>query len=251
MKLNLSKLKQKYGIVFIVFVVLGLLVGGFGLGFFGAVTYGHSIVCVEGICSNVTFICDNGLCHAGGSYIVPGSIQCSNDLKCDQGEDELCKNECVGHPCNCNSVCENGESQIYCPSDCFPPPKCSNNMVCEGTESYLNCPFDCVCDKDNVCEITRGENMLNCLSDCEQKCEDNTVIGYCSVNKPFSCEGNKSLVSLCSICGCPENMVCQSDNTCKEKPEDFWVKNKNIILIVLIVITFLGLVYLTRIKGDE
>ena len=59
-------------------------------------------------------------------------------------------------------------------------------------------------------------------------CEDKTVIGTCSINKPLYCEARTyqpptdiKLVNNCKYCGCPINLpYCFSDGTCKHKHEE-------------------------------
>lgn len=47
-----------------------------------------------------------------------------------------------------------------------------------------------------------------------QKCADGTPYGQCSINKPKYCEDG-NFVNKCSLCDCPINQVCQTNNSCK------------------------------------
>ncbi len=44
-------------------------------------------------------------------------------------------------------------------------------------------------------------------------CNDGTVSGSCSINKPKYCD-NGNLINRCSSCGCPSGTSCQSDGSC-------------------------------------
>lgn len=45
------------------------------------------------------------------------------------------------------------------------------------------------------------------------KCTDGTQYGQCSATKPLYCDAG-TLVSKCSVCGCPSGQSCQGDGTC-------------------------------------
>lgn len=55
---------------------------------------------------------------------------------------------------------------------------CDDNMVCGEGETYQNCPLDCACNKNGQCEEYLGENIYNCLADCQNTKEAKNIL-YC------------------------------------------------------------------------
>ena len=50
----------------------------------------------------------------------------------------------------------------------------------------------------------------------EKKCSDGTKLTSCSSNKPKYCFNNLELRDKCDLCGCPNDLLCNSDGSCKE-----------------------------------
>jgi len=122
--------------------------------------------------------------------------------------------------CDDDGACEPGENSFNCPNDCYcgnptidPGEQCEgtnlNNQTCElqgfpggGTLSCNNstCQFDfsgCiggVCDNDDQCELSQGENSSNCSNDCY--CGD----GVCEPgeNCPADCGGGPGSAITCT-----------------------------------------------------
>lgn len=50
----------------------------------------------------------------------------------------------------------------------------------------------------------------------DKKCSDGTKLTSCSTNKPKYCFNNLELRDKCDLCGCPDELLCRSDGSCKE-----------------------------------
>jgi len=121
--------------------------------------------------------------------------ECLTDEACSSGECvtlELCQNECSSTGLR---KCSNNSYQI-----------CGNHDEdsCLEWGLLVSCPSNTIC-QDGSC--------------VHQNCADGTLHGQCSTNKPKYCD-NGSLISECSLCGCPSGQECQGDGSCKITEED-------------------------------
>lgn len=119
--------------------------------------------------------------------------ECVNDNDCK--EDETCEN----HICQ-RIVCG------YC--------EFIENRQCKDYE----CCSDFNCDDNNPetldkCIDPRTKNS-RCEHEIVKKCDDDTIYGQCSTNKPKYCD-NGNLIDKCSVCGCPSGQQCQADGSCR------------------------------------
>ncbi|TQF13664.1 hypothetical protein FJV41_22655 [Myxococcus llanfairpwllgwyngyllgogerychwyrndrobwllllantysiliogogogochensis] len=98
--------------------------------------------------------------------------QCG-DRECDGNERVTCPSDC---PASCgNGICEVGENQSTCPTDCGYSPYCGDG-VCGAGE---NCPVDCgpMClTPKAITPPPQDENFIHVCGD-----------GYCEVNEYSNC----------------------------------------------------------------
>ena len=83
-----------------------------------------------------------------------------------------------------------------------------------GTTSLIPLP-SAQCG-NGICEPPT-ESQATCSQDCKEGqiyCEDGTISGQCSKNKPFFCNTNGYLVPQAGACGCPTGLVAKPDGTC-------------------------------------
>jgi len=130
----------------------------------------------------------NGECNSGACEDIVPSTSGIGGVDLPPGS---CQDSIGGSQCNDDGTCDPGENSFSCPNDCYcgnptidPGEQCEgsnlNNQTCElqgfpggGTLSCNNstCRFDysaCigVCDEDDQCELSQGENSGNCPKDC-------------------------------------------------------------------------------------
>lgn len=151
-------------------------------------------------------------CFEGTEY---GKCSSVKPKYCDNG---ALKPNCQKCGCPSDQVCiENGE--------CIP--KCSDGTLfgkCSKTQPFYcfkgnlleNC-FKCGCYEGGACQADG-----RCTGTRIRRCDDNTIYNRCSKDKPKYCENGK-LIDKCSLCGCPEGMLCEDDK-CIEKEQEIIVK---------------------------
>ena len=76
----------------------------------------------------------------GAECACPGSLQNLGNGRCEEGGGG---GGGASAQCNGDSICQEGETQEGCPSDC--PWGCNNNGNCDDAngEDFNNCPYDC------------------------------------------------------------------------------------------------------------
>ncbi|MDO8741507.1 MAG: CARDB domain-containing protein [Candidatus Woesearchaeota archaeon] len=70
---------------------------------------------------------------------------------------------------------------------------------------------------NSIDELNENNNELTktiTVATTPQACSDDTSYNSCSSTKPVYCD-NGNLVNKCSLCGCEEPLICQSDGSCK------------------------------------
>ncbi len=146
---------------------------------------------------------------------------CGNSV-CEEGEtNNTCATDCGPPSPTCgDSTCNTGEAFEICPSDCPYKGFACANAVCEGGESYESCPQDCSVSNiigsacgDGACEP--GEDANYCPADCSSikpNCGNNICDSWeteatCSAD----CEGATAGEEACNSnqdCGYKE--ICSS-----------------------------------------
>jgi hypothetical protein len=130
-----------------------------------------------------------------------------------------CPLDCPAVTCNYDGICQTGETESGCSSDCG----CDYDGTCESArqENTSNCSSDCGCDYDGTCESARGETTSNC-TDCTVCVVDNwcnsptenatNCPADCACNSNGVCESARGeTASNCSYdCGCNSNGTCES-----------------------------------------
>jgi hypothetical protein len=105
---------------------------------------------------------------------------CNNNWSCESWNGETyenCPQDCPPpNPCNNNWSCETsiGETHENCPQDCpnegGGEPQCNNNGICEEGEIQETCTSDCPwgCNNNGVCQVENGEDERSCPTDCKK-----------------------------------------------------------------------------------
>ena len=77
----------------------------------------------------------------GAECACPGSSRNLGNGRCEEGGGGGGGGDST--QCNGDSICQEGETQEGCPSDC--PWGCNNNQICDDAngEDFNNCPYDC------------------------------------------------------------------------------------------------------------
>jgi len=109
-----------------------------------------------------------------------------------------------------NLACQEGNYVTYY-SDLL----CSNSISNAGFGNVLGYYYS----QEDIravfpCQDGWPAHQLDFLA-CNQ-CEDGTVEGECSDNKPFYCQTTRNLISNCQECGCLPTKICQEDGTCRK-----------------------------------
>jgi len=91
------------------------------------------------------------------------SGECGNKV-CEVGETDVsCPSDCVCAYCGDNA-CNGGENCSSCEADCG---QCCGNGACDFGETCNDCPGDCgICCGNGLCEPGYGETCSNCTGDC-------------------------------------------------------------------------------------
>jgi hypothetical protein len=74
--------------------------------------------------------------------------------------------------CNGNLICELGENESNCPSDCIIIEVCDNNGICENEETESNCPNDCVIMEEPV---FKEEDIPEEFAPVQWECNNNEI----------------------------------------------------------------------------
>lgn len=119
-----------------------------------------------------------------------------------------------------NNICDNNDGWndtgfVNCTTSCYLGPKCSDNtpwehcsttkpLFCDSGELTYDCTI-CGCSEGRICSSETGgcetpETVLD-------ECQDGTLYGECSVNKPLFCDYG-ILVYDCGVCGCSDSYEC-------------------------------------------
>jgi hypothetical protein len=94
--------------------------------------------------------------------------------------------------------------------------------------SNCGCPLGKTCQTDGSCKTIPSANITQPATNTSNqsqpvatKCYDGTIGNECSPSsksgKPYYCQKGETgfdLIPKCSICGCPENFACQSNEGC-------------------------------------
>ncbi len=177
----------------------------------------------------------------GGQCRLPSICEDGTDVgECAEETPKQCVIDCKNGNCEANLIdnCkECGCSEGFCfNSTCFPEQMRYCDDGIEVGECSVEKPDQCTLDcKDGNCEAKIIENCRECgckygyciNNTCvsslqDYYCDDGTKYARCSENKPNFCsrshnpvgEVSLRLSQWCSLCGCPENMICAAAGQC-------------------------------------
>lgn len=173
---------------------------------------GNGVIDPGEVCDRSNFGTES--CATRGYY--GGSLQCSADCK------SIITSECN----NCgDGSCISPETQSTCPIDCGTS-ICNNNEVCEGSlgENISNCPNDCKVGDITSCVINGkcdpGETPGNCPSDCSNYsiCYVSGEWNLCCLFGGTYCSGSGSGASsgyygVCNVDRCEQKYLLQPPAT--------------------------------------
>ncbi len=163
--------------------------------------------------------CDPGYSCSYGSCVLSGLVGTGEAFTCletDYGEKVLTKGK---------TFVLDGNGKIYSTSEDY----CMNALVINesfcGAVKVKNFPEQLLKSSIKDCR-DYGKDFRCNDGACKLSCEDGTVAGQCSLNKPSYCKenfdisgkiskGTALLSNNCQICGCPANTpTCLSDGRC-------------------------------------
>jgi len=133
-------------------------------------------ICCSGNCVTPTCTSDAG-CNDNNACTTDA---CNNAGTCTAS----CSNSPIANCCG-NGNCEAGETQCNCATDCGNPPSTETNCTdgidndCDGfTDGDDSDCQGAVCGND-ICEISGGEDCLNCPADCNGQTTGRPANRYC------------------------------------------------------------------------
>jgi hypothetical protein len=147
------------------------------------------------------YYCENGL-------VKVSTINCENgcvDGACKRVKDcsQDCKGELIG-----DKYCVDANYKVIMQS--YQSRFCDNDE-CVDSSKYAKVVETCA--RDEICKDGA----------CVKGCDDGTVYGECSSNKPFQCvldyEGNYYLKQNCKLCDCPAGKDCNDLGYCEAKTQ--------------------------------
>ena len=153
------------------------------------------------------------LCYSGSTWDGQKCAQeggsCNNNLMCDPGEDNLsCPSDCTSGSCG-NAVCDPNEDSNSCPMDCGPMEYCGD-LICNGSEDSNSCSQDCGPTCDNIFD------QNECISS-NNSCtwQTNYMTNECD---QFSDQSSCSMYAECS-------WSMQDTSSCSQFSDQFTCEN--------------------------
>jgi len=150
--------------------------------------------------------------HFSTSTISDNNV-CGNDIG-DFYIDSILQNSGENNTCD-NPNLWNDTGFGNCTTSCYLGPKCSDNtpmdhcstikpLFCDSGELIYDCTI-CGCSEGRICSIETGGCMAP--EPVLDECQDGTLYGECSTNKPLFCD-NGELANDCGSCGCSDSHEC-------------------------------------------
>jgi hypothetical protein len=163
----------------------------------------------------ITTECNDGIDNDGDGLIDmndPGCIDANDNdeidplviYECSDGMDNDVDSEIDDLDPGCYDINQQYNSLDDDESNSGSPFQCSNNID-DDSDGLIDYPNDQGCtnlfDNDEIDIVV------------PQTCNDGTLYGSCSTNKPLFCD-NGNLVNDCQNCGCSSGLFCQGDGSC-------------------------------------